>query len=246
MRKVKIRLDRAYSLNTDEQVIIMNESKYELVLDPTLDPRPVSPALIWAEQITMSDSESAFEDLEKILDHVATTGEEAVPTEVRKRVRAILRHGKYKPSGRGKPASEFLLKAALGGDFPLINGPVDVNNTISLESGFPASIFDAERSGRRLRLRRGIEGESYVFNPSGQLIDLQDLLVVCREDDVPCGNPVKDSMDTKTHDGTCDVIAVLYAPADEPEESVRRWAERFAELLGLHCHAARTGVLLPD
>ena len=147
--------------------------------------------------------------------------------------------------GRSKPASEFLLRAAIAGDFPRINGPVDVNNAISLESGFPASIFDADRSGATLLVRRGVPGESYVFNPSGQEIDLQDLLLVCGARGEPCGNPVKDAMATKTHEETDNVVAIVYAPADEPESEVRRWGERFAELLRAHCRAQRCGVVGP-
>ena len=105
------------------------------------------------------------------------------------------------------------MRAALSDAFPLVNGPVDVNNIVSLESGLPGSIFDASLSGRRLLIRRGAPGESYVFNPSGQSIDLQDLLHVCRFAGgawEPCGNPVKDSMATKIRPETRVVVAVLY------------------------------------
>ena len=171
-------------------------------------------------------------------------GEDAVPLDVRQRVRRMLRHGKYKPSGRGKPASEFLLRAALNGSFPNVNGPVDVNNAISLESGFPGSIFDAELSGTELLLRRGTAGESYVFNPTGQSIDLEDLLLVCRyaaSGWEPCGNPVKDSMLTKIRLNTRSAVAILYLPVDEPRASAEHWAGLYAGLLKSHCRAQAVG-----
>ena len=221
----------------------MHEIAYRLDLDPSLAPPPVVPALIWAEAIqSPRDTEEPPAALDDVLRRARSVGEEFLAAEMRQRVRRMLRHGKYKPSGRSKPASEFLLQAALSGAFPLVNGPVDVNNAVSLESGFPGSIFDADRSGRRLRIRRGAAGESYVFNPSGQTIDLEDLLLVCRLiDDVwePCGNPVKDSMATKIRSETRDVVAVLYAPADEPIDSLARWASRYAELLASECGASR-------
>ena len=223
----------------------MFETPYRLQADAALAPSPVLPALIWAEGIDPPrptlETPPVLADL---LDRVKAAGELFVPPEVRQRVRAMLRYGKYKPSGRSKPASEFLLRAALGDSFPLVSGPVDANNAVSLESGFPASIFDASLSGRVLQIRRGLPDESYVFNPSGQSIGLQDLLLVCRDSAdgwTPCGNPVKDSMTTKIHEGTRDVVAVLYAPADEPEESVERWATRFAELLERLCGAESVG-----
>jgi len=156
----------------------------------------------------------------------------------------MLRFGEYKPSGRSKPSSEYLLGAALQGNFPLVNGPVDVNNTVSLEWGYPASIFDIELCGLRLLLRRGLAGESYVFNPSGQSINLQDLLCVCRMEAgewKPCGNPVKDAMATKISESTRGVVAVIYAPMIEDRADLDAAADRFASLLGSDCGAAEIG-----
>ena len=228
-----------------------NES-YRLEIDASLSPCPANFGLIWAEGIrppmTPSDPPTF---LEPLLSAALNTGEEYVPLEVRQRVRKILRYGKYKPSGRGKPASEFLLRAALSESFPLVNGPVDVNNAISLESGFPGSIFDVALSGKQLLIRRGLPDEEYVFNPTGQTIDLQDLLLVCRKTDAgwePCGNPVKDAMTTKISADTTNVIAVLYTPIDEPISSVEDWSRRYAAILAEHCGASESGyaVIAPD
>ena len=214
-----------------------------LVLDSSLDPCPVRAALIWAEGIQSPlPSEELPDLLAELVERAREAGEDFWPQAVKARVRDMLRHGKYKPAGRGKPASEFLLKAAMAQQFPSVNPPVDVNNAISLESGLPGTIFDLKLSGPDLLLRRGQPGESYVFNRTGQGIDLQDLLLVCRRHDgewQPCGNPVKDSMDTKIQDSTRDVVAVLYAPADEASAEVGRWAKRYAEALRSHCEAER-------
>ncbi|MBN1567468.1 MAG: hypothetical protein JXA73_06455 [Acidobacteria bacterium] len=159
-------------------------------------------------------------------------------------VRNMLRFGSYKPSGRSKPSSEYLLAAALTGDFPLVNGPVDVNNVISLEWGYPASIFDMEICGTALLLRRGLSGESYIFNLSGQSIDLKDLLCVCRKEGsawLPCGNPVKDAMATKIRESTQNIAAVIYAPTSEALAEINAAAERFATLLRSDCGATESG-----
>ena len=220
-------------------------AEYRLEVDPSLAPCPTRAAIVWGEGIeppTPTIDMPGF--LAETVGRVQEVGEAFVPQETRGRVRSILRHGKYKPSGRGKPASEFLLRAALAGTFPVVNGPVDANNAVSLESGLPGSIFDADLSGTHLLLRRGLPGESYVFNPSGQSIDLEDLLLVCRQTPMgwePCGNAVKDSMATKIGPGTRNVVAVVYAPADEPIDALGAWASRFAELLASHCGAASVG-----
>ncbi len=223
----------------------MRDEPYQLTIDSTLDPCPAILGLVWAEGLrppTPTLEPPAF--LQTLISAAQDSGEEYVPLDVRQRVRKVLRYGKYKPSGRGKPASEFLLRAALQDTFPLVNGPVDVNNAISLESGFPGSIFDTARSGRDLRVRRGFPEETYVFNTSGQTIDLQDLLLICRNTESdwhPCGNPVKDAMETKISSETSDVVAVLYMPIDEPIESAQAWLERYAQRLHTHCGAERTG-----
>lgn len=223
----------------------MTNESYHLEIDASLTPCPAVFGLIWAEGIrttTIPSGPPAF--LEPLLHAALSTGEEYVPLEVRQRVRKILRYGKYKPAGRSKPASEFLLRAALSESFPLVNEPVDVNNAISLESGFPGSIFDADISGRNLLIRRGYPDEEYEFNPSGQTIDLQDLLLVCRKTDTgwqACGNPVKDAMTTKISADTVNVIAVLYAPSDEPLPSVENWSSQYAATLAEHCGASTSG-----
>lgn len=220
----------------------MPDETYRLTIAPSLSPSPVVPALIWAEGIRPPEGPLAF--LSEVVAATAAKGEGGIPETVRSRVRDMLRHGRYKPTGRGKPASEFLLRAALEGTFPRVNGPVDVNNAISLASGLPGSIFDADLSGPHLLLRRGTPGEAYVFNPSGQTIDLEDLLLVCRKAEEgwePCGNPVKDAMATKVRPETGRVVAVLYAPIDEPVPSVEGWAARYADLLKTHCRAERSG-----
>jgi DNA/RNA-binding domain of Phe-tRNA-synthetase-like protein len=129
-------------------------------------------------------------------------------------VRDLLRHGKYKPTGRGKPASEYLLNAAREDRFPRLGTLVDINNLISLRSLLPISLIDLERAAApRFVVRHGRPGESYVFNPAGQMIDLEDLLLVARlPDDRPCANAVKDSMETKLTGASRDVMAVIYAP----------------------------------
>src|SRR5690606_14985949 len=61
---------------------------------------------------------------------------------LRAAVRDMLRHGGYKPTGRGKPASEYLAQAAERGALSSINLAVDAGNLISLHSGLPISVVD--------------------------------------------------------------------------------------------------------
>ncbi len=161
------------------------------------------------------------------------------PAEVKDAVRALLRAGGYKPSGRGKPASEYLAQAAREGRFPSINNLVDANNLLSLESGLPVSLLDLAAFDGRAVVRHGGDGESYVFNAAGQVLDLRGLLCVCRGDGAPLGTPVKDSMAGKLKPETVDVLGVIYgARAIAPPARMAELAARFAALLGAHAGAA--------
>lgn len=127
----------------------------------------------------------------------------------RKAVRQLLRHGGYKPSGRGKPASEYLRKAGAEGMLGSINPAVDACNIVSLHSGLPISVVDRDRAQSPLRVGIAAAGSQYVFNASGQEIKLDGLL--CLHDAAgPCANAVKDSQRTKTHDGTTGLVCVVW------------------------------------
>lgn len=136
--------------------------------------------------------------------------------EIKKMVRNMLRFGKYKPSGRGKPASEYLIESAIEGKFPFINNFVDCLNFVSLKSALPISLIDIEKAqSENFRIRRGRNGESYVFNISGQVLELQDLLLTATiEADEAVGTPVKDSLKTKIDDKTGKMAALIYSPKE--------------------------------
>jgi DNA/RNA-binding domain of Phe-tRNA-synthetase-like protein len=159
--------------------------------------------------------------------------ERDIPDEAREAMRAALRSGGYKPSGRGKPASEYLCRAAREGNVPSINNLVDCNNALSLEAGLPSSILDARAFGDGALIRICAAGERYVFNAAGQEMDLAGLACVCAgSSGEPLGNAVKDSMAGKIGESCGKALGFIYAPASLPERELRAWGERLAELLG--------------
>ena len=129
--------------------------------------------------------------------------------EVRKAVRDLLRHGGYRPTGRGKPASEYLVRAAGEGKLGSINMAVDACNVTSLASGFPISVVDLDLAQAPFRIGIAESGAAYVFNASGQEIDLSGLLCLF-DAQGPCANAVKDAQRTKTHDGTTRTLSVIW------------------------------------
>jgi len=126
-------------------------------------------------------------------------------------VRDLLRNGRYRPSGRSKPAQEYLDRVFREqGRIDLINNAVDVNNSVSLRHGLPISAFDVDKVQGDRVIRLGRAGERYVFNASGQDLDCEDLVVVC-DDRGPIGSPVKDSQATKLFEGATSAVYVVYA-----------------------------------
>lgn len=128
---------------------------------------------------------------------------------VRDAVRALLRHGGFKPAGRSKPASEYLLKAAADNALASINLAVDACNVVSLHSGLPISVVDLDRIRPPLRIGIAPAGASYVFNASGQTIDLSGLLCLF-DAEGPCANAVKDSQRTKTTTETRRTLSLIW------------------------------------
>lgn len=128
---------------------------------------------------------------------------------VRGAVRDLLRHGGFKPTGRSKPASEYLLRAVGEGALGSINLAVDACNVVSLHSGLPISVVDLDRAKAPLHVAIAPAGTSYVFNTSGQVIDVGGLLCLF-DAEGPCANAVKDAQRTKTNDATRRTLSIVW------------------------------------
>ncbi len=154
----------------------------------------------------------------------------------RKACRDMMRNGSYKPTGRGKPASEYLLRTANEGSFPRINTLVDINNYISLKFLVPISLWDTDKiEADSWLFRLGKPDESFVFNPSGQTLALKDLITgfaVHNGTESPIVTPVKDCQQTKTNKMTRNMAAAIYYPAHwSGEPDLNEIAEEFETLL---------------
>lgn len=151
---------------------------------------------------------------------------------VREAVRALLRHGGFKPTGRSKPASEYLQKAVRENLLGPINLAVDACNVVSLHSGLPISVVDLDCAERPFRIGIAPPGAAYVFNASGQSIDLGGLL--CLFDAAgPCANAVKDAQRTKTTPQTQRTLSVIWGTNALPGRAAQAEAW-YRELLSRH------------
>lgn len=153
---------------------------------------------------------------------------------VRGAVRDLLRSKTYKPTGRGKPASEYLVRAAEEGKLGSINAAVDLNNVVSLHSGLPISVVDVERLHPPLEVGLAGEGASYVFNASGQEIRVDGLLCLM-DAEGPCANAVKDAQRTKTDAQSGELLYLLWGTREISgrTRAALDWLVELAERVGL-------------
>ena len=152
---------------------------------------------------------------------------------VRAAVRDLLRHGGYKPTGRGKPASEYLVRAATEQALASINVAVDICNAVSLHSGFPISVVDLDSAHPPFRVGIAHAGSSYVFNASGQEIDLGGLLCLF-DAEGPCPNAVRDAQRTKTRPETRATLNVVWGCVgfETRLADAERWYRELLETAG--------------
>jgi DNA/RNA-binding domain of Phe-tRNA-synthetase-like protein len=159
---------------------------------------------------------------------------------VRGKVRDLLRHGGFKPTGRSKPASEYLLRAAGDGTLGPINAAVDAGNAVSLHSGLPVSVVDLDRTSAPFRVTVAPAGANFVFNSAGQVIDLEGLLCLF-DANGPCANAVKDAQRTKTDGSTRRTLSIVWGTVTlgERTDAAVAWYRELVERSGARTAAVR-------
>jgi DNA/RNA-binding domain of Phe-tRNA-synthetase-like protein len=152
---------------------------------------------------------------------------------LRQAVRDALRVDGYKPTGRGKPASEYLVRAATEGTLAGINLAVDACNAVSLHAGLPISVVDLDACRPPLRIEVVRSRQSYVFNAGGQEIELAGLPCLC-DASGPCANAVKDAARTKTGPRTLRTLSIVWGVARLRERTERAiaWYRELLERAG--------------
>lgn len=151
---------------------------------------------------------------------------------VRDAVRSLLRQAGFKPTGRSKPASEYLIRAVGEGTLSSINLAVDACNVVSLHSGLPISVVDLDRAREPFSVAVAPPGSSYVFNASGQTMDLAGLLCLF-DAEGPCANAVKDAQRTKTTPQTRRTLSLVWGTNTLPSRA-KQTVEWYRSLLEQH------------
>jgi DNA/RNA-binding domain of Phe-tRNA-synthetase-like protein len=201
----------------------------------SLPPGNLRLGIIEARNVTVKPSSESY--LDAIRHDIAAQLQEdfVYPDHLQKGIRGLLKSFGFHPSGRNRPASEFLFKDLQNRkEFNAINNVVDINNHLSLKYHLPISVLDLDKAGHSLCLRVGLDHEEYVFNREGQVLSLKKLLLVARQgnDLSPIGSPVKDSQATKVFTETKNIIGFVYTSANiTSRENMQKMLNEFASLL---------------
>ena len=208
----------------------------------SLPPGPLRIGLIEADNVTIGSSSWEYLTIIEKEVQPMISADFIYPDNMQKGIRSLLKAYGFHPSGRNRPASEFLAKdLQMRGCFNAINNAVDINNHISLLSHLPISILDREKTGDKLFIRVGLEGESYPFNREGHELSLKDLLIIAggEHDNTPMGSPVKDSQATKVFESTRKLVGIIYASQNlTPVDELETYLIRFADLLKREANAS--------
>lgn len=212
----------------------MNNQEFQIEVESHPILRPAAFTTVFPTPMGEMDSPGWVMDLLTLDAAAPLSRDEAV----RMRGRDMLRHWGHKPAGRGKPASEYLVRAVGNGDLGSINVAVDILNVVSLHSGFSIALVDLDVAHPPFRVAPGPEDGSYVFNASGQEMALKGL--ICLYDAAgPCGNPVKDALRVKTTAETTRTLTVVWGSAgfEERRDKAVSWYSELLERVGGEVHA---------
>lgn len=138
-----------------------------------------------------------------------------------------------KDPSRYRVSSEALIRRiGQGKGLYEVNTVVDVNNLISIESGFSAGSYDVEKLGDRLVFRIGKKGETYQGIGKDE-VNIEALPVLSDEDGA-IGSSTSDSRRAMITEDAREVLTLIYSFSDNQDlekaiESGKKYLEAYAK-----------------
>ena len=138
-----------------------------------------------------------------------------------------------KDPSRYRVSSEALIRRiGQGKGLYEVNTVVDVNNLISIESGFSAGSYDVEKLGDKLVFRIGKKGETYQGIGKDE-VNIEALPVLSDEDGA-IGSSTSDSRRAMITEDAREVLTLIYSFSDNQDlekamESGKKYLEAYAK-----------------
>lgn len=142
-----------------------------------------------------------------------------------------------KDPSRYRVSSEALIRRiGQGKGLYEVNTVVDVNNLISIESGFSVGSYDTARMGEDLVFRIGEAGETYKGIGKEEI--KIDALPVLADEQGAIGSSTSDSERAMITEDAQEVLTLIYSFSDNQDlekalESGRRYLEQYAKASGI-------------
>ena len=154
-----------------------------------------------------------------------------------KGIRAIFSQAGTDPT-KERPSGEALMRRIVDGKgIYRINAAVDVNNIISLQTGCPCGVYDADKlSGDTITLFVGRQDDSYE-GISGKPVN-GDGRLLTKDATSIFGGPVADSKRTSITLETKNVLMLVYFPSAAPHEKLNDAINTAINLMQRCCGAA--------
>lgn len=208
-----------FSIGSEIKSLCPNATLGILIYSVTV--KKTSDSLLDKFNSTISELESKYvtEDIVKI-NHIHTTRE------------AYKALGKSPSSYRN--ASEAMLRRIVKGKgLYNINNVVEINNIISVSSGYSIGSYDLSCVSENITLKRVPDGENYdgIGKSSVNIEHLPTLY----DEEGPFGNPTSDSQRAMIKEGERKVASVIYS--FDGSEDLEKWMEKFKVLLAEYTDA---------
>lgn len=142
----------------------------------------------------------------------------------------------YKALGKSpheyRNAAEAMLRRIVkNAELYHINNVVEVNNLISVSSGYSIGSYDLGELKGAAELRRAEDGARYDGIGKGS-VNIEHLPVLYDELG-PFGNPSSDSRKAMIQNGSRDIVSILYS--FDGREGLKPWIEQFSRNLEQYC-----------
>lgn len=151
----------------------------------------------------------------------------------------------YKALGKSpseyRNASEAMLRRIIKGNgLYHINNIVEVNNLMSVTTGYSIGSYDTDSISEPVELRRAPDGEKYQ-GIGKETINIEHLPTLYDEQGA-FGNPTSDSRRAMVQSGNRKIMSVIYS--FDGESDLQKVMDRYCELLRKYCSVDNIDILL--
>jgi len=131
-----------------------------------------------------------------------------------------------------RPSGEALIRRIVNGKgIYRINTVVDINNVVSMTSGYPCGVYDSDNIRGAITFLVGKEGQNFE-GLGGREVKSENRLL-SRDEESIFGGPTADSKRTAVTDGTRNVLMLLYCPKNSEKVFLEKVMVKAKAMMGL-------------